>query len=128
MKYILGVIILYVLISLDWNAVFRKKDKIKDFIPGVYTFYHENTWTKFWDTLQIKKSDGNKYIIQKKSLVHFLNPDYHISDKYDSAFYIVFYDPAKKALLDFSALPFINIDADKNCLHYGSIEFKKIEK
>jgi hypothetical protein len=128
MKYIFSIIIIYVLISLDWTGIFKRKDKIRDFIPGIYVFYNENMRTKFWDTLQIKEQRGNKYIIQKKSFVHFLDPDYHIADKRDSALYIVFYDAAKKQLLDFDALPLIGFDPDKGCLYYRSFKFRKIEQ
>jgi len=128
MKYILGIIILYVLISLDWNGIFQRKDKIKDFIPGTYVFFYKNDMSTISDTLTITKMKDNSFTVRKKGFEHYLNPAYQIFDRHDSAFYGAFYDVSKKILIDQSAFPLFSFDPDKNCLHYDSSEFKKIEK
>ena len=126
MKYFFSVVIFYCLLSIDWDGIFSKRDKTRDFIPGTYLTVHRNQWTTFADTLVIRKMEGNIYIIREKTFLHFLNPGDHIPDANRSAGYTAFYDQRRKILMDNSASPLFSFDPDKAQLFKGSVEFAKI--
>lgn len=105
----------------------KEKDRIRNFIPGVYVFEGSSTYSRAYDTLRIWKESGEAYHILKKTRYHKivkkrLQPPGIKQDVWTAA-----YDEAKQILVEKRQGRVITLNPDKKMLLVGSKAYRKVD-
>lgn len=101
-------------------------DKTREFIPGTYVNSAESEYSTAEDTLIIEASEGNNYLIHRKTAFRRITDGKPGKQEHEMEEWQAIYDEAKKSLTETGSGKLITFYPDANKLILVRAEFKKI--
>lgn len=119
--------LMFIFITL-YSCELLNSDEMKNFIPGTYTRHYNDDYTNSYDTIQIRLTSNDIYLVTKKSSYNKINDQGNWISGFESKKWTGTYDKKTGTIFLTPGGKRIFFETSKKELKIGTEPYKKLEQ